>query len=163
MKRPFARANAERATLVAALLVLTAVGATFSVARRYFLHQPDFAVPTKDRLGTFPKIVLWAWERPEDLSFIDPKQAGIAFLARTIKLSGDNVTVFPRLQPLNVKSGTALMAVARIETGLARPASLSTSQRDRIVSEIAGLMKINGVSAVQIDFDAKKSERAFYK
>ncbi|HKX29107.1 MAG TPA: hypothetical protein VJ302_15540, partial [Blastocatellia bacterium] len=33
-----------------------------------------------------PRIVLWAWERPENLEFIDPGRIGVAFLARTIRL-----------------------------------------------------------------------------
>ena len=28
--------------------------------------------------------MLWAWERPERLTFLDPREAGVAFLARSV-------------------------------------------------------------------------------
>jgi hypothetical protein len=55
--------------------------------------------------------MLWAWERPEDLSTINPNTAGIAFLARTVFLAGDTVSVRPRLQPLRLALGTQVVAV----------------------------------------------------
>src|SRR5260370_36036755 len=67
-------------------------------------------------LDRLPKIMLWAWERPEDLSFIDPSKIGVAFLAKTIYLRGERVESRPRLQPLSVPDSTALMAVVRIES-----------------------------------------------
>ena len=42
-----------------------------------------------DPLPGFPKVLLWAWQRPEDLRFLDPQRAGVAFLAATITLSGE--------------------------------------------------------------------------
>jgi hypothetical protein len=48
--------------------------------------------------------VLWAWERPEDLSFIDSNKFGVAFLqAQTLTLQGDDVTFSPRHQPLGFR------------------------------------------------------------
>ena len=37
-----------------------------------------------------PRVILWAWERPTDLHFIDPRQVGVAFLAQTVLLRGVN-------------------------------------------------------------------------
>ena len=67
--------------------------------------------PTTER-----KVILWAWERPEDLTFIDTEKVGVAFLAKTIYLRGDKVIVKPRMQPLKLAPGTKLTAVVRIET-----------------------------------------------
>src|SRR5687767_16011817 len=63
-----------------------------------------------------PAVILWAWERPEDLTFIDPQKTGVAFLAKTITLRGDKVLVRPRLQPLTLPEGAKTIAVVRIET-----------------------------------------------
>lgn len=119
------------------------------------------------QLSRFPGIVLWAWERAEDLRFIDPRQVGVAFLAETLYLRGDEVIVRPRLQPLQVPPGTALMATARIETNQAArkpgPPVLSPAQRTQAASAITCLGRIASVQAVQIDFDASASERAFYR
>ena len=33
-----------------------------------------------DPMPAFPHVFLWAWERPENLEFLDPHAAGVAFL-----------------------------------------------------------------------------------
>lgn len=48
------------------------------------LASPCFRPP--DPLPGFPKLILWAWERPEDLRFIVPGATGVAFLASTITI-----------------------------------------------------------------------------
>ncbi len=112
-----------------------------------------------DPLPGYPRIMLWAWERPEDLSFIDTEEIGVAFLAKTIVMQGDTVSVRPRLQPLNVPDDTALMAVARIES---RRPTLTARQRADVVSAIERMVELPEVGAIQVDFDAVESERGFY-
>lgn len=113
----------------------------------------------------FPTVVLWAWERPEDLSFLDSHKFAVAFLAQTLTLKGDDVTFSPRHQPLQVSPDTKMMAVTRIEsqkiTGQ-RP-SLSEDQRQKVVKLILRTLEPGRVAAVQIDFDAAVSERDFYR
>ena len=115
------------------------------------------------RLTRFPGVMLWAWERPEDLRFLDSRKVGVAFLASTITLRGDGIAVRPRFQPLQVSPGTALMAVARIETNAADRPRLSANQRTKVVSAIEELGNLPGVRGVQVDFDALLSERGFYR
>jgi hypothetical protein len=107
-----------------------------------------------------PRIVLWAWERQENLGFIDPREIVVAFLAKTIQLRADETIVKPRLQPLRFAPGTELIAVARIEAD--RP-SLSHKQLDETVMAINQMARFDKVSAIQIDYDAKESERPFYR
>lgn len=107
-----------------------------------------------------PKVFLWAWERPEDLTFIDPQETGVAFLAKTIYLRGEKVVVRPRLQPLKLAPGTKLVAVVRIETDPKDTPSLSSAQVQQTAREI---VNSSVTSVVQIDFDAKVSERNFYR
>ncbi len=114
-------------------------------------------------LAGLPQIMLWAWERPEDLNFIDPREVGVAFLAGTFYLRGEKVVVRPRLQPLRVPDGTALMAVFRLETDQVEPPQLSADQQRQAVSAIIKLTRHLKVTALQIDFDAKASERTFYR
>ncbi len=117
---------------------------------------------TSVALLTLPHIILWAWERPEKLDFIEKDEAGIAFLAKTLYLRGERVVSRPRLQPLLVSPGVALVAVARIEPSASEPASLSPAQMESAAHEIAELAKLPNVVTVQVDFDARTSERAFY-
>src|ERR1039458_2560605 len=51
-------------------------------------------------MAAVPPLVLWAWERPEDLRFLNPKLTGVAFLAGTVRLGPDGLSFPPRLQPL---------------------------------------------------------------
>ena len=123
--------------------------------------------PSRNRLDEkqFPPIVLWAWERPEDLQFIDTNRFGVAFLAQTLTLRGEDVVLAPRHQPLRVSPSTRLIAVTRLEsqkiTGQ-RPA-LSATQRERLVKLILRTLELDHVAAVQLDFDAVSSERDFYR
>jgi hypothetical protein len=67
-------------------------------------------------MSRLPQVMLWAWERREDLSFIHPREAGVAYLALTLRLSGDRVVIRPRRQPLIVPPDAVVIPVARIET-----------------------------------------------
>jgi Protein of unknown function (DUF3142) len=118
--------------------------------------------PRVDRLNRLPRVVLWAWERREDLAFINPHKIAVAYLAFTLDLDGNGVLVRPRLQPLTVPSGTTLIAVVRIDDDRRRPPTLSSSQRADAAQIIAG-MAYSSPAAVQIDFDATRSERPFYR
>lgn len=112
-----------------------------------------------------PEKILWAWEREEDLRFIDTKKFGVAFLAQTIVLRNDEVIHKPRRQSLEINDGTYLIAVTRIETvkdHQNRP-QLSDAQMERVVSLMEKTLQLPGVRAVQIDFDAVVSEREFYR
>jgi hypothetical protein len=114
--------------------------------------------PARDPLSQFPRTVVWAWERPEKLDFIDPREVGVAFLARTIYIRGGVVSVRPRLQPLVVAPGTAIMAVVRIESQ-----GTPSASRAEVEHAILEATELRGVRALQIDYDAKKSERDFYR
>ena len=118
--------------------------------------------PRIDRLSSLPHVILWAWERRENLGFIDPDKTAVAYLATTIDFEGDNVIVRPRFQPLTVPPHTMLIAVVRVEILRRTPPTLSASQRARAATIIAGLADTSP-AAIQIDFDATRSERAFYR
>ena len=134
------------------------------------------------RVRAFPGTILWAWERPEDLNFIDPRKTGVAYLAETINIELTNApaagtfrfAVIPRRQPLRIPEGTFLIAVARIEIRVrpARSLQLTSAEATRptdnaenaveIARAIARLANIPGVRGIQIDFDATVSQRVFY-
>lgn len=111
-----------------------------------------------------PKIILWAWERPENLEFIDSDKTAVAFLAQTIELNGNEVKVIPRRQPLKVKPETKLIAVTRIEVPkkTSNQAALSDLQRQEILRLLLATLELKNVSEIQLDFDVTVSEREFY-
>jgi hypothetical protein len=101
--------------------------------------------------------MLWAWERPEDLRFLDPTSAGVAFLAGTITIDRGHASLKPRLQPLLMAPGTKLMAVVRVESRGQPPGDLE---------HLAAMLTAGvrpGISGLQMDYDAAVSERAFYR
>ena len=120
--------------------------------------RPPTLKPPKPLAG-LPPVIVWAWERPEKLDFINTDQVGVAFLAKTLRLKGDSVLSRPRLQPLELAPGTKLIAVVRIESD--HPA-LSSTQLQKTADEVANLAELSNISVVQIDFDATVSERSFY-
>src|ERR1043165_5176478 len=113
----------------------------------------------------FPNQILWAWERPEELEFLDSQKVAVAFLAQPLVLKNDDVEYKPRRQPLKVKPDTRLIAVTRIEsqktTGV--PTALSATQRQKLLDLVLKTASLSNVAAIQIDFDAVRSEREFYR
>jgi hypothetical protein len=53
-----------------------------------------------DPLPGFPRLILWAWERPESLTFIVPRSTGVAYLAGTLSVGDNKFTWRSRMQPL---------------------------------------------------------------
>jgi hypothetical protein len=112
---------------------------------------------------TTPHFILWAWERATDLRFIDTRKIAVAFLAKSILLTANEVKQKPRLQSLQIPDGTKVIAVTRIETDRDHEPNLSADQRQVVARAIADLASFPNVSEVQIDFDATLSERSFYR
>jgi hypothetical protein len=147
---------------LAPLAFVLLISAIHSVERKG-LGRTRTIANAKTRRSALPPIILWAWERPEKLDFIDPQRVGVAFLSQTLYLRGEKVVSRPRMQSLNVPEGTTLIAVTRIESDRSAPPSLSHEQMIRAQSEIAQLARLPHVAAVQVDFDATRSERNFYR
>jgi hypothetical protein len=112
-----------------------------------------------------PRVILWAWERPEDLEFLNPEKFGIAFLAQTLTIKGGDVLFNPRHQPLKVPPGVRLIAVTRIESQkiTRQPTELSDEVRKKLVERIRKTLELNNVSGIQVDFDVAATERNFYR
>lgn len=140
--------------LVAAVLCLSTNGDLGGAA----LVEPPFA-------HIMPRTVVWAWEEPEDLRSAPTATVGVAYLAETIVLRSKNkpqasLEIVSRHQPLRVAPGSAVMAVVRI---IAAPGFRDTPEaRRRTADALAALSQRASARALQIDFDATGSQRAFY-
>ncbi|HTS03394.1 MAG TPA: hypothetical protein VMN04_12780 [Thermoanaerobaculia bacterium] len=135
-------------------------GMTAAALSLFLLRNPLFA---SSPLEGFPRVVLWAWERPEDLRFLAGRDAGVAFLAVTATLSGGAVLTRRRREPLLVDPATPVMAVVRVETVRGFKPALSQGQREAVVRAALEAARLPRVAAVQIDGDAAASERAFFR
>ncbi len=103
-----------------------------------------------------PTLVLWAWDRSEDLRFLKPGEAEVAGLMETWRLRNGEVEVWSRKLPLRVPAGVPLKAVLRIESDgspLPDPESLD----DRLWR-----FENRPANGLQIDFDARQSQLGWY-
>ena len=114
------------------------------------------------RLAHLPRITVWAWERREDLRELDRRTTAVAYLDRTVLVDARGLEVLPRRQPMLLPAvdGLTRIAVVRIETRPGAPANdtAATAVAEAVV-EAAGQP---GLAALQVDFDARQSERAWY-
>jgi len=110
-----------------------------------------------------PTTTLWVWERPEDLSQIDPATTAIAFLDQTVRIGGA-ISSIPRRQPMSYPASVVRIAVVRIE--VESGANLVGEAGQENAREATGLILDSadrpGIAALQIDFDATRSQRPFY-
>lgn len=113
--------------------------------------------PRPHRMDRLPSRTLWVWERPEDLRNLDTRTTAIATLNRTIFL-GKNATVVTRRQPLAYPGGITRIAVVRIEAPGAVAAGMEQPTADLILQSLDSPT----IAALQIDFDARRSQRPFY-
>jgi len=143
--------NVSKRRRILPLCILAGTLAVFAFGRMMRHAEPD-------PLPGFPRLILWAWETPEDLRFLNPRATGVAFLSRTIRWRDGNVESRPRLQPLRVPPETPLIGVVRLETAHGAPPPSAG-----IAAEIAKTAMLPGVRALQVDFDARLSERAWYR
>jgi hypothetical protein len=163
MRLPIISKKSLALTFACLLFVLSALALALFVRMQNQKALARGAAGSGARMAGFPKLILWAWERPERLDFINPREVGVAFLAKTIYLREDQLVQRPRLQPLNVPKGTMLVAVVRIEALHDFKPVLSDAQRAGAVEALLEAARAPNVSALQIDFDALQSERQFYQ
>jgi hypothetical protein len=132
------------------LLALAAVGA---------IIVPVIAL-RRDPAPAVPRRLLWAWERPVDLRDLPPG-TGVAVLVQTITVSGETHVTAPRRQPLRVNPDTYLIAVTRVEAPGEVPAQRPAITA--IASDIARTRELPAIREVQVDFDARASQRKMYR
>lgn len=122
--------------------------------------RPDALPHARSRMDALPAITLWSWERREDLRRADVRRFAIAYLDQTLAIDL-NVHSSARRNALVLPPGAARMAVVRIEP--TRYAVLNAVNREAAVEDILRSAQEPGVAALQIDFDAAVSQRAFYR
>jgi hypothetical protein len=109
-----------------------------------------------------PPLVLWAWDRDDDLSFIDTRDTAVAYLAATVILRGEGIFLAPRHHPLAPPQGTRLVAVAHVEADRYEPPIASEAQARAFAETLAALRATRPGEFLQIDFEATSSQRAFF-
>lgn len=111
-------------------------------------------------LAALPATMLWAWERPEDLRWLAP-DSGVAYVAVTIELAGDQARLRRRAYPLLVRPDTTVVPMVHVDASWRQPPALNGAQRELIVSEVLAAAHGSAARVVQLDFEVRRSQRAF--
>jgi hypothetical protein len=127
----------------------------------FLVSDQNISARTQMRFD-MPPLVLWAWDRDDDLSFIDIRDTAVAYLAATVILRGETVFLAPRHHPLAPPKGTRLIAVAHVEVDRHEPPVVSDAQAHAFAATLAALRETRPGEFLQIDFEATSSQRAFF-
>ena len=110
-------------------------------------------------MSVLPARTLWVWERPEDLRAVDAAATALAPLDQTL-LVGEATERLPRRQTVVYPADAKRIAVVRIETRKGARLGLEQARATAAMALVSA--REPGVAALQVDFDARRSERAFY-
>jgi hypothetical protein len=116
------------------------------------LEIPLVCAPAKE-------VVLWAWDRAEDLRFLRPGEAQVAALVATIELGEGGVRTRWRAHPMRIADGIELMPVVRIEA----PAKAVLPPVATIVQVLKRAAARGDSHWIQIDFDARGPQWGWYR
>lgn len=106
-----------------------------------------------------PRVVVWAWEAPQDLRFLPPG-TGVALLAAEVRVTpGQPPQLHRRAQPATLPEGVVPLAVVRLET---HGQGLDPDGLDPLADQLVALVDGWKAAGLQLDFDARQSERADY-
>lgn len=116
----------------------------------------------RNRLQHLPRLTVWAWERREDLRTLDPSTTAVAYLDHTITLDSYGLTVTSRRRSILLPASTTLVRipVVRIET---RDSPELNEAAAEVTSQAILRAFTPQAAALQIDFDALQSQRAWYR
>ena len=139
------------------LFASTATAAACALGAGIWVFRDDLAwaiVPSVE-----PDYYLWAWRREEDLSFIDPARVKVALWTGTIFLGDDTFAVENRANRITYPTQAQIVGVVRLEA----EGVPDNDMIPRLADAIIAASRPFGPVEHQIDFDARLSQRDFYR
>jgi len=114
-----------------------------------------------------PKVMLWSWQHNDDLSHLDATKVGVSILVGRLAVTGENIAFERNMCAVHLPPGIYREAAVRLEIknpGLPKSQAAVEALAEKLSGKIveATLTGSRRISAVQIDFDARGSERKFY-
>lgn len=103
------------------------------------------------------RLVIWAWERPEDLRFAHG--AEVAVQTGFIDLVGERIVGRGRLFALKVDPGAVTTSVVHVQIEHRIPLVWSPQRRVELARKVVELARPGQYRRVQIDFEVRASER----
>lgn len=106
------------------------------------------------------KTIVWAWERNENLTFLDSDTI-VAYYAGSVIIKDGRMSISKRVRTLKILTDTKVIPVVRIDNF--ETAEYLTPWRTKDIEDfIISSCDQEQVVGCQIDFDAKTSERPAY-
>jgi hypothetical protein len=118
--------------------------------------------PPGPHASTAPNTWLWVWDRPQALTE-PPAGIGIAYLHATVRLSGTRARWQLRQWPLRLPWGSISMPVVHVSLDNLTPAGVDEAQQQAIVRAVQHAAERSHSGWVQLDFEARPSQRAAYR
>jgi hypothetical protein len=105
-----------------------------------------------------PKLILWAWERPEDLRFAGP-DVEVAAQTGFVALRGGGVWSRGRRFPLQAAPGQPTTAVVHVQIEGRAPLAWTRDQRRDAARAVLAFGHQPWAKRVQVDFEVRRSQR----
>ena len=110
-------------------------------------------------LSAEPDYYLWAWRREEDLSFIDPARVKVALWTGTIFVDDDDFHIEHRANRITYPTQADIIGVVRLEATGVPDDGIVPRLADAIIAASRPFRPVEH----QLDFDARLSQRDFYR
>jgi hypothetical protein len=109
-------------------------------------------------------LVLWAWERSEDLRFLDAQCTAVAWFAGQVDIEAEALRFTPRQQGLRIQPHEANWPVLRADAYGPPPVrEKDRLRREEFVRNVRRFITSDRLTrGLQVDFDAPRSWRPFY-
>ncbi len=121
-----------------------------------------WAKASTSQLQALPTRMLWLWDRPQiTLSIPSNRQTGAAVHVQSFWLTGDQVHITPRRNPLQLPPEIAVLPVFHFDVDPNKTFAATAAQRQIIVAAILTWHQRRPSTMIQIDFEAKPSARTF--
>jgi hypothetical protein len=114
------------------------------------------------RMARLPRLTLWVWERREDMRGLDAQTTAVAYLDRTVAVDATGLHIEPRRQGMLLPASTSLVRIAVVRIEVAADTALNAAQGDVVARAVSDAAAGDAVAALQVDFDARQSQREWY-
>jgi hypothetical protein len=104
-----------------------------------------------------PTLILWAWERPEDLRFA-PAEAEIAVQTGFVDIAGASFAAHGRRYPM-LTSHPPATALVHVQIDPAQPVQWTPALRQRVAAAVLHYAAVFPARRVQLDFEVRASDR----
>ena len=110
-----------------------------------------------------PRIMVWSWQHNDDLSYLDTARVGVAYLVGRFVVDGERLAFDRSFSQIKLPAGVYREAAVRLEIK-----ALDQSKLDSVADNLSKMIvstalgSPHAIAALQVDFDARVSDRKFY-